>query len=312
MSYGLNADSSRWIAEPNRSDIKIITGSHAAVIGWDLGKLELDDSINIDGVNFEFMRKKAVKHHLEGGFNTFSWHPNNPLNLKKSSWDNEYQTISRVLNNKDTLKMYLKTLDKVADFFLSLKTFDGKLVPVMFRPYHEHTGSWFWWGEKHTLQSDYIKFWKITYKYLTKKRRVNNLLWVYSTDSFRDEQHYLERYPGDKYVDILGFDYYHRNSPKSDSFFVQNAKKMVSTVKKLGVEKDKLYAFTETGIEKVPHAFWWTAILYPILKDSGLSYFLVWRNGRPDHYYAPFQNQVSSQDFLKFTEKKDILLLNEY
>ena len=121
-------------------------------------------------------------------------------------------TIEKVLNNRKHLKAYKKILSKLATYIKSLKGPEGELIPVIFRPYHEHTGSWFWWG-------------------------------------------------GDDYVDILGFDTYHRNAPFSDSVFIANTKRMVATIKKLGTEKNKLYAITETGLERVTENDWWTRIV---------------------------------------------------
>ena len=147
----------------------------------------------------------------------------------------------------------------------------------------------------------------MTIDHLVKKKKVHNLIFAYSTDNFRSEIHYLERYPGDDYVDLLGFDSYHRNAPVSDSAFIANAQRMVKTIKKLGNEKNKLYAITETGLEKVTEDNWWTHIINPIIQDSGLSYVLVWRNGRPDHFYAPFEGQSSVEDFKLFYNQPNTL-----
>jgi mannan endo-1,4-beta-mannosidase len=309
LAYGLTKDKARWIAQDaSQSDIKTISGQHPGVIGWDLGRLELNGDDNLDGVPFDFMKKSIVEIYKNGGINTLSWHPNNPLDFSKTTWDKVDKTIPRILNNKKNLRNYKKTLDKLADFILDLKSDNGELVPVIFRPYHEHTGSWFWWGADHCSPQEYKDFWKMTYEHLTKKRKVNNLIWAYSTDNFRDEAHYLARYPGDEFVDILGFDTYHRNAPSSNQSFIDNTKMMLGVVSKLAIEKDKLTAITETGLEKVTETNWWTSILLPILKESNPSYVLVWRNGRPDHFYAPFEGHESATDFLELLKSNKILL----
>ena len=82
---------------------------------------------------------------------------------------------------------------------------------------------------------------------------------------------------------------------------------MVATIKKLGQEKNKLYAITETGLEKVTESDWWTRVLYSIIRDTGLSYVLVWRNGRPDHFYAPYEGQTSAGDFKTFFDYPNTL-----
>ncbi len=320
LAYGLNPDLSRWIGQPDkmqmRSDIRTLTGQHPAVVGHDLGHLEIGKSENLDAVPFDQMRESILAVYRYGGINTISWHPNNPLDLTKTTWDRVDSTIRRVMEDKKNLLAYKKILDRLAVFFKSLKGPEGELIPVVFRPYHEHTGSWFWWGAGHCTPSEYKAFWQMTVKHLNRKRKVHNLLIAYSTDNFIHETHYLERYPGDEYVDLLGFDTYHRNAPQSDSAFAANAKRMVATLKKLGEEKNKLYAITETGLETVTEIDWWTRIVYPILEDTGLSYVLVWRNGRSDHYYAPFEGQKSAEDFKAFHDLPQTLfekdLLNLY
>ncbi|SEJ20834.1 mannan endo-1,4-beta-mannosidase [Dyadobacter koreensis] len=308
LAYGLNADKSRWIGDENRSDIRTISGEHPGLVGYDLGHLELDSANNLDGVPFSRIKTDIRKNYERGGVNTISWHPNNPLDLSKTTWDKEEFTIRRILSDTRNKKNFEKILDKLADFFLSLKGSKGELIPVIFRPYHEHTGSWFWWGADHCTPEEYKQFWKLTVDYLQKTRKVNNLLIAYSTDNFKDKEHYLERYPGDDLVDILGFDTYHRNPPKSDSAFKANATRMVATIRDLGKTSSKPFAITETGLEQITEADWWTKIVQPIVQNSGLSYILVWRNGRPDHYYAPFEGNNTVEDFRKLQQSGDILL----
>ena len=308
LAYGLNADKSRWIGDENRSDIKSISGEHPGLVGYDLGHLELDSANNLDGVPFSRIKTDIRKNYERGGINTISWHPNNPLDLSKTTWDKAEFTIRKILSDEQNRKNFEKTLDKLADFFLSLKGSKGELIPVIFRPYHEHTGSWFWWGADHCTPEEYKQFWKLTIDYLQKTRKVHNLLIAYSTDNFKNKEHYLERYPGDDLVDILGFDTYHRNPPKSDSAFIANAARMMTTIRDLGKSSGKPFAITETGLEQITEADWWTKIIQPIIKNSGLSYILVWRNGRPDHYYAPFEGNNTVEDFRKLQQSGNILL----
>jgi mannan endo-1,4-beta-mannosidase len=83
---------------------------------------------------------------------------------------------------------------------------------------------------------------------------------------------------------------------------------MVKTIASLAQKNQKLFAITETGLETVSEENWWSKILVPIVANTGLSYVLVWRNGRPDHYYAPFKGQKTEKDFLK-TLNSGVLLL---
>ena len=171
LAYGLNADKSRWIGDENRSDIKSISGEHPGLVGYDLGHLELDSANNLDGVPFSRIKTDIRKNYERGGINTISWHPNNPLDLSKTTWDKAEFTIRKILSDEQNKKNFEKTLDKLADFFLSLKGSKGELIPVIFRPYHEHTGSWFWWGADHCTPEEYKQFWKLTIDYLQKTEK---------------------------------------------------------------------------------------------------------------------------------------------
>ena len=84
----------------------------------------------------------------------------------------------------------------------------GTLIPVVFRMYHEHTGAWFWWGSKQCTPEEYKQLWIMTVEYLRDKKNVHNLLYAYSPSETKNEAEYLERYPGDEYVDIVGYDCY--------------------------------------------------------------------------------------------------------
>ena len=312
LAYGIG-----WKYEYGRSDVKEVVGEYPAVVGWDLGHLEIGNVTNLDSVPFDRMRTYAQQVYERGGLNTFSWHLNNPLDPSKTSWDKMDSTISRLFNDPVALKRYDSWLDKVAGFLTSLKGPKGELIPVVFRPLHEHTGSWFWWGRDHVSPEDYKKIWRYTVDHLRSKG-ANNLLVAYSTDRFISREDYLERYPGDDYVDIVGFDLYHRptidptvSSPAPDTAFINDAKRMVETVRQIGQEKEKVWAFTETGLEMLPLSNWWTNTLLPVVENSGLSYVLVWRNGRPDHYYAPYPEQKSAEDFREFYNRKDVFFMQD-
>ncbi len=302
LAYGIG-----WKYQPGRSDIKAVVGEYPAVVGWDLGHLELGRSVNLDSVPFEAMRKFAQQVYAQGGLNTFSWHPNNPLDPAKDTWAHHDSTIQHLFAKRKNLKAYKEWLDRLATFFKSLKGPDGEAIPVVFRPYHEHTGSWFWWGRGHSSVDEYKELWRFTVDYLRKKK-VHNVLYAYSTDRFVSKEDYLERYPGDEYVDILGFDIYHRPNP-ADSVdnFVQEARNMVELLREMGKEKNKVIALSETGLEQVPITDWWTKTLLPVVEDAGLAYVLVWRNGRPDHYYAPYPGHGSAADFKAFHQLPHVL-----
>ena len=70
---------------------------------------------------------------------------------------------------------------------------------------------------------------------------------------------------------------------------------------------------TETGLEAIPIANWWTELLLPTLEKYPVTYVLVWRNARerPNHYYAPYPGQKSSDDFVKFFNSPKTLFVKD-
>jgi mannan endo-1,4-beta-mannosidase len=80
----------------------------------------------------------------------------------------------------------------------------------------------------------------------------------------------------------------------------------------LADEKNKVAAMTETGLEKIPEDRWWTDRLLQYIKAdplaSRIAWVLVWRNGRPDHHYAPYPGHSSVPNFLEFCSDPLILM----
>lgn len=303
LAYGVG-----WSYVDGESDVKKVVGDYPGVYGWDLGHLELGEDVNIDGVPFVKMKKYVTEVYKRGGINTFSWHQTNPFN-RNSAWDST-STIKLILKNAEVKRDYLKDLDKAAAFFNGLKDERGNTIPVIFRPLHEQTGDWFWWGKKQTASKDYIQLWRITVDYL-KSKGVKNVLYAFSTTEFPNKEFFLERYPGDNYVDVLGFDAYQNDTVKTNSEFVQGIKNQIKMLNEIGKEHNKLTALTEIGQEKVPNKKWWTEILLPIVQNSNLSYVLLWRNGRPDHYFVPYPGQISENDFKTFYKTPKVIFQKE-
>ena len=300
LAYGLG-----WKYEDQRSDVKSVTGSYPAVHGWDLGHLEIGKTQNLDSVPFDKMKAFIKEVHRLGGVNTISWHLNNPVN-GASSWDNS-NTVSQIIPGGKYHAAFKSWLDRIANFLGDLKDENNKAIPVLFRPYHEHTGSWFWWGENNCSVSDYKELWRFTVDYLRNKNKLHHLIYVYSSSRFKSATHYLERYPGDAYVDMMGFDTYVK---PTEYDYVSTITQQLSILQSVAEQRYKLPAFTETGYATIPDANWWTRTLLPILAKYKLSYVLVWRNARLNHHYAPFPGHPSAVDFEKFYKDKRMIFLD--
>lgn len=91
---------------------------------------------------------------------------------------------------------------------------------------------------------------------------------MYCPDVFASREEYLERYPGDNYVDVLGFDLYDKENWHPDGIYIQKGHQMVNVLKEINKEKKKVMAMAETGLNRVSVDDWWTGTLLPVLKNQ--------------------------------------------
>ncbi|MEJ5993810.1 glycosyl hydrolase [Pedobacter sp. Du54] len=292
------------------SDINMVVGDFPAVYGWDLGGIEKNSLKNIDGVPFANMREYIKAGYHRGAVITLSWHFDNPL-TGGSTWDTTRRTVHTILPGGTKHEIFKSWLDRAASFISTLKGAHGEAIPVLFRPFHELNGDWFWWGKNKATADEFKAIWKFTINYLRNEKGLHNLIIVYNTNSFANETEFLEKYPGDDLADVLSFDKYQFTNNSEE--FIRSTRKELITVARLANEKNKLAAFAETGYEAIPDAKWWTKTLAPIIKGIPISYVLVWRNAgympsmKKMHYYAPYKGQGSAADFKKFYQIPSIL-----
>ena len=195
--------------------------------------------------------------------------------------------------------------NRLAGFFVGLKSADGTCVPVLFRPFHEHTGNGFWWGKGNCTAEEYIALWRFTLEYLRDTKGVHNLLYVYSPDIVSSQDNYLEFWPGDAYVDVLGLDAYDRSSWAIET----NGLRLMRLLKHIAYLKNKPFAFTETGLENnTSQSKWWTEKLSKAIAGVPVAYVLVWRNKDTNHFFGPYPGCVSEEDFKTFVAGEQILL----
>ncbi|WP_420573201.1 glycoside hydrolase family 26 protein [Kordia sp.] len=288
-----------------RSDMHDVSGSFPSIYGFDIAKIEFDSKKNIDSVDFGVMRNLIVEAHKKGGLITISWHAYNPVN-DASSWDS-IPAVSKIIKTGAFKPKYKKWVLKVANFLKSLK-YKGREIPVIFRPFHEMNGDWFWWGDKYCTPEDYKTLWRETVHMLRDEYDVHNLLYVYSPNRLKKNDDYLKYYPGDNYVDIFGVDIY--DYKRSDEFET-SLKNDLHLVKNIATQKDKLYALTETGLESVTTNNWFTETLYPNIENSGISWILFWRNANRKHHYMPYKYHKNEGDFKKFQSLTETLFLKD-
>lgn len=294
-----------WSGEPDRSDVKSVTGSHPAVIGVDLSGFSGRPEEAIRKTKEE-LRKNVSDTYNRGGVTTVAWHFSNPVSRGGFYWVDSLSlpAVKYIIPGGEGHEKYKDILKGIGDWANTVKGADGKLVPMIFRPYHEFDGGWFWWGKPHCTKEEFISLWRFTVSYLRDSLDVHNFIYAFSPDNrFTTEQEFLDRYPGDDWVDMVGMDNY--GDMGRDRYDLPLAAKKLKIVSDYARKAGKLAAFTETGLESIPNVTWWTETLLKVMradKDMRLSYVLVWRNDTrsPTHYYAPFPGHISVPDFLKF------------
>lgn len=190
--------------------IKNLTGDYPALLGLDL--MDYTPSRTAFGASSSAV-EKAIEFANKGGIVTFCWHWNAPTEYLNSTanssdgwWGGFYTQsskfdIAKVMNGQDAKGKKLLDRD-IKEIAKQLKRLEKAGVPVIWRPLHEASGGWFWWGAKGS--DAYKKLWKYLYKELTNTYGCNNLIWVYNGQS-------ADWYPGDEYVDIVGEDIYPGN-----------------------------------------------------------------------------------------------------
>lgn len=295
-----------WTGEPGRSDVKTVSGSHPAVIGIDFSGLSGRSPEATERTKAS-LRRQITNTYDRGGVVTVAWHFSNPVTPQTGFyWKDSVSApaVANLIPGGSHHAAYKQILKTVGDLAGSVRGKDGKLVPMLFRPYHEFDGGWFWWGKPHCTRDEFTSLWRFTVTYLRDSLQVHNFVYAFSPDClFKTEAEYLDRYPGDAWVDLLGMDDYAdfgRNGQYNLPAGIAKLKIVSDYAQKAG----KLAAFTETGLESIPDTTWWTGSLLKALKAEKvqLAYVLVWRNDArsPTHFYAPYPGQASVPDFLKF------------
>jgi mannan endo-1,4-beta-mannosidase len=301
-----NLSGINWKLTPDSSDIKTLTGTYPAVYGYELAGI--GNSVNMDSIPFALIKQRMTEAFDRGGINTVTWHMNNPV-TGGNAWD-VTPAVGQILPDSSLEGFYKGELRKLGEFFKELKNKEGVLVPVIFRPFHESNGNWFWWGKGRCNPEEYKQLWVFTVQFLRDSLQVHNILYAYSTDIFENEDQYMERYPGDFWVDILGCEnYWDFQWGSSVSNGISQLRMLVGMAEK----HKKLAALTECGFNGIPVNNWWTQFLLQSVKEDtvarNISYMMVWRNANLKQYYTPFRGQRSALDFIAF--EKDSFTLFE-
>lgn len=253
------------------------------------------------------IRNNIKQFYKEGQVITLCWHFRNPIPGEADNFywkslleanPSQQRIVPRIIPNGTNHDLLKKYLDVVADFANSLVDDNGKKIPVIFRPWHEQNGDWFWWGmPHHCTKEEYISLWRFTVEYLRDTKDIHHFLYCYSPNGNTSlEKTYLEDwgYPGDEYIDILGVDRYLSNVTSD----VTNTKNQITLISDLAIAKKKVAAFTETGYDSSKNPQQPTIFDYytTIMGNSQIAYMMFWSGAHyiPSNTYFNFSSYVRS------------------
>ena len=236
-------------------------------------------------------------------------------------------------------------LDNVASTVkgLTVSTTDQTLIPVIFRPWHEHNGDWFWWDCTTATEGEFKELFRFTVEYLRDIKDVHNVIYAFSPNGhYADREEYLYGYPGDDIIDILGIDIYWDGPQINPRWWpqLQNDMRVVSAYAK---ETGKIAALTEFGLRwcaggnglyypsantytswgtSAPYGTeWFTRLRDAVINDDQvqMAYMATWANFTGvTQFWVPYRGYTGGSaadrgdhemlpDFIKYYNQDDVL-----
>ena len=253
---------------------------------------------------------EAVKWAYQQGYAiTFDWHISG-----RGTSTYEYRTeskdlVNNIVNNLNGDRDWLYTeFDKVINILNNDLVMNGEPIPVVFRPWHEMNGGWFWWGSQATTPAGYKALYKLTVDYF--KTRTTSVLFCWSPNSPTN----FNYYPGDEYVDVLGLDAYEVTS----STLQTNLTPIVDYAQEHG----KVAVLSETGNRTTngdqAASYWNNTVLPAIMQDPTgklpkIAWVLTWINASWSFAYVPHSgsSNAAKQSFIDFKNSPNVLFGDE-
>ena len=237
-------------------------GAYPALLGMDMG---VYSPARVRAGTTSKVTEHAIEHwEKNGGIVTLSWHWYTDEQYGSAFYTKDTRfNLARAMNGQDPAgyQMLLDGIDAIAVQLLRLQEAG---VPVLWRPLHEASGGWFWWGA--SGPEPYIELYKLMYDRLTNHHGVNNLIWVWNGQD-------AAWYPGDEYVDVIGEDIY-----PGEQVYTSQAARFLKALSYTPTRK--LIALTENGCipdtdllirDNVMWAWWCTWEGEFVLKSPGFN-----------------------------------------
>ncbi|MBY0424798.1 MAG: hypothetical protein K2Q22_04100, partial [Cytophagales bacterium] len=273
--------------------VKNQTGRTPAILGLDF--MDYTPRRRQEGANPTDTEKAIDWFNNKKGIVTFSWHWDAPTDIYDAAYRQEcqgttggdarwykafyscatYFDVNAAVNSPGSTRynLLIRDIDIVA---AELKKLQAANVPVLWRPLHEASGGWFWWGARGATPCKQL--WRLMYDRLVNYHGLNNLIWVWNSYGY-EHGNPSDWYPGDNYVDIIAYDY-----PRSTSW---------NEYQTVHGNSGKLFGLAE--VEGLPDP--------NNLGQAGWSYFVTW---------GDFVQNSNSLDYVRrvYTDPKVVTLEN--
>lgn len=235
----------------------------------------------------EAAQKKLIEHCAAGGVISLHDHMYNFSGVKRRNYapkenlglrDRGFLHLGELLPGGELADDYRAYLKRMASFVNGIRV-NGVQCPVLFRPFHEMNGRWFWWGGEENADK-LVSVWRHTHKVLVHEEGLNNLIWVWSPSVHRQnaDPKYDMYWPGREYVDVVGLDGYADGvgGTFGAPFFLKSYEAMM----KISNRERLPFAWTEIGFAESGRNqpnFWTNDVLTRLRTDySNAKYFLLW------------------------------------
>ena len=261
---------SGWSEIASGTDYFDISGDYTLVITEDVLKSLQEGGLIIGGHDYT-----AVAVYLEN--NGTALDPNKDYAFYKA--DTEFDATNATVEGTWENKVFTEDLKNAAAYLKLLRDAD---IPVLWRPFHEAAGGWFWWGKD---AASFKSLWIAMFNYF-KTEGLDNLIWVWTT-----EGNDADWYPGDQYVDIVGRDVYNKETADCVSEYTSIA----------GNYGNKIVSLSECGTVGLISEQW--------ASGARWSWFMPWYDGTNEdgspvvHADEAWWKDAMSQEFVVSREE---------
>ncbi|MDE6491472.1 MAG: hypothetical protein K2L49_09980 [Muribaculaceae bacterium] len=303
-----------WCEREGRSDIERISGRKPQFYSWDFMHIAAPYAHNMADDNRK-IRDLTCAAFYEGGINSYCWHAANPV-TGGSFYETGDSVVRKILPGGSHHEAFRKMLDQIAAHNRDLVGKDGANIPIIFRPWHEFDGDWFWWSRKYCTPEEFKSLYRFTVDYLRDSCDIHNFLYAFSPDiNFESEHDYLEYYPGDEYVDVIALDDYW--DFRADEPDAAKARHRLRIISRYAMEHGKIAALTETGQAGLDNHRWFSTRLMSALTDTDgtpikIAYVATWRNSAPGGFFTPYKGHPATDDFIRFLDNPRVMTMNPY